>query len=208
MTRQTIDDLLLRSAPPTRRDAPAVRAAVQLVANEAHTSARAEQGPASPACPERRSRRRLWWLAVPVLVLPAVALSTSGGTDARQVPDFTIPISYTTDTGKTLTCSIDLFNGEIDYVEKSTAAVDYLRAQNWEGAGQRIYDDAVAYEASDAWLDSELNSDGPGLSAATIQWRAWISAEDDVVIGGLPAGTLVEGDGGLGSSTDCTGELH
>jgi hypothetical protein len=199
MTKQSIDELLARSAPPTREQELGTQTTLRAVVAESRESARAVRRP---------TRTRLWWLAVPILVVPAIAFTTSAGTDVRQVPDFTIPISYTTDTGTEVSCSIDLFNGEIDYVETSTAAVAFLSAQDWAGAGQRIYDAAVVYESDEAWLNSEMNSDGPGLSAATIQWRAWISAEKDVIFRQIPEDALVSSTGGLGSNTDCTGVLH
>ncbi|WP_204533952.1 hypothetical protein [Arthrobacter tumbae] len=118
-----------------------------------------------------------------------VIVPLTGSTDDRPVPDFTIPVSYTTDTGRELSCSIDLYNGEMNNVVTSTAAVDYLRAQNWSGIGQRIYDKALVYESA-----GDPN--------------AWVSAEIDLTAGQLPDGVLKQGDGGLGSSSDCSGELH
>ncbi|MDF2563046.1 MAG: hypothetical protein K0R99_4492 [Microbacterium sp.] len=57
------------------------------------------------------------WVAVPVLALPGIALASTAGTDPRMIPDFEIPISYVTDTGREVSCSIELFNGEMNYVE-------------------------------------------------------------------------------------------
>lgn len=72
--------------------------------------------------------------------------------------------------------------------------------------GQRIYDTAVVYERDPAWLGSEMNSDGPDLQG--IQWRAWLTAADDMIFDRLPVGTMTDGDGGYGVDTTCTGELH
>ncbi|PPF47540.1 MULTISPECIES: hypothetical protein [unclassified Rathayibacter] len=196
MTRRTLDDLLSRSDPATDDRAPGVRTALHSVIAETRERA-----------PRRPARSRAWWLAAPVLLVPGLVLATSAGTDVRSVPDFTIPISYTTDSGAAVSCSIDYFNGEIDYREVTTSATDYLRAQDWSGVGQRIHDDAVAYTTDPAWLASDMNSDGPGLSEETIRWRAWITAADDHILDTIPEGVIVEGDGGLGGSTDCTGEL-
>ena len=198
MTKPTLDDLLARRAPPTRDRDPGLSAVLHSVSADARASARSH----------RRHRSPLRWLVAPLVLLPAIGLATTAGTEPRQIPDLTIPISYLTDTGKEVSCSIDLFNGEIDYVETNTSAIDYFGAQDWTGIGQRIYAAALAYENDSAWLTSEMNSDGPDLSPATIQWRAWISAEDDLIRDQLPEGALAPGDGGYGRNTDCTGELH
>lgn len=55
-----------------------------------------------------------------------------------MVPDFSIPVNYTTDTGTAVSCSIDLFNMEINYVELTTPEVEYLRAQDWTGVGTHL----------------------------------------------------------------------
>ena len=198
MTKPTIEDLLSHSAPPTRTLEAGLRSTIRDLSAESRETARAA----------RRPRSRLRWLITPVVLVPAIALGTTAGTEPRQIPDFTIPVLYTTDTGKEVSCSIDLFNGEIDYVETNTTAIDYFRVQDWTGIGQRIYDAALVYENDSAWLASEMNSDGPDLPQATIHWRAWVSAEDDLVRAQLPDGALAPGDGGYGSDTDCTGELH
>lgn len=202
MTKSTIDELLTQSAPPSGVDAsdPRVRSMLRAVATESREAARAATRPAA------RSRRRLWWLAAPLVALPIITFASTAGTEPRLVPDFVIPVSYTTDTGNAVSCAIELFNGELDYVESSTAAVDYFRAQDWTGVGQRIYDSAIAYESDAAWLGSEMNSDGPGSEA--IAWRAWLSAADDIIFDRLPEGTLTSGDGGYGIDQTCTGELH
>lgn len=198
MTKPTIDDLLAQSAPPSGVDTadPRVQSMLRAVATES----RHDAGPRKPA------RRRLWWLAAPLVALPIITFASTAGTESRLVPDFTIPINYTTDTGTAVSCSIELFNGEIDYVESSTAPVDFFRAQDWTGVGQRIYDTAVVYERDPAWLGSEMNSDGPDLQG--IQWRAWLTAADDMIFDRLPEGTMTNGDGGYGVDTTCAGELH
>jgi hypothetical protein len=66
-----------------------------------------------------------------------LAFATTVGPEPRVVPDLTIRASYATDTGNALSCSIDLFNAEVDYVETPTPAVEFLRAQDWTGVGTR-----------------------------------------------------------------------
>lgn len=178
MTEPTIDELLTRSAPSSRISEPGIQVQLHNVVAQSRESARSKL---------RRTRFR--WALAPVIVAPAIALATTAGTEARMVPDFTIPVTYTTDTGRTLSCSIDLFNGELGYVEVSTAAVDHLRAQDWTGIGQRIYDTALDYEAAG-------------------DWAPWSSAETELVQATVPEHLLTAATGGLGSDSDCTGELH
>lgn len=136
----------------------------------------------------RRRVRRLSWVAVPMLALPGIALASTAGTDPRMIPDFEIPISYVTDTGHEVSCTIELFNGELDYVETNTKAVEYIAAQNWDGVGQKIYEQALEREAN-------------GL------FSPWFGAADDIILAGVD-GHILPGDGGLGRDTDCTGQLH
>jgi len=104
-----------------------------------------------------------------------------------MVPDFEIPISYVTDTGKEISCTLEFFNGELNYVETNFKAVEFVAAQNWEGVGQKIYERALEREAA-------------GLFAP------WFGAEDDVILAGADDDLLT--DGGLGRDSDCTGQLH
>lgn len=173
----SIDDLLRASAPhPASTDAVIAADVDRLsIAARAHAAG-------------RRRVRRLSWVAVPVLVLPGLALASTAGTDPRMAPDFEIPISYVTDTGRQVSCSFELFNGELDYVETNTQAVDFIAAQNWDGMGQKIYEEAMRRDAAGDFA--------PFFGAA----NDVIFAEADVYI--LP------GDGGVGTDTDCTGELH
>lgn len=172
----SIDDLLRASAPnPASTDG--------LIAGEVDRVSVAARAHA-----ERRQRvRRLSWVAVPVLALPGLALASTAGTDPRMVPDFEIPVSYVTDTGIEISCTLEFFNGELNYVETNTEAVDFIAAQDWEGVGQKIYERALERESA-------------GLFAP------WFGAEDDVILAG--AGDDLFTDGGLGRDSDCTGQLH
>ena len=203
MDDTTLDDLLTTSAPPRRSRDPRVASELQRVVAESR--ALAGKRPTSPRRAPHR-RRRLWWLAVPVLGIPVIGLVTTASTEPRLVPDFTIPIAYTTDTGKQIACSIDFYNGEIDYREQSLTAVAWLEAQDWTGVGQRVYDVALGYENDPAWLGSELNSDHP-TDAATIQHRAFLTAQEDVMFAALHDQVMTDGDH-YGADSDCTGELH
>ncbi len=173
----SIDDLLRASAPHRASTDGTVAAEINRVGVAARVHAA-----------RRRRVRRLSWVAVPVLALPGIALASTAGTDPRMIPDFEIPISYVTDTGREVSCSVELFNGETNYSETNTKAVEFISAQSWEGVGQRIYDEAVKRDAAG-------------------DFAPFFGAAQDVIFAGADE-YILPGDGGVGSDTDCTGELH
>lgn len=177
MDTSSIDTLLRGSAPRRASDDAAVAAELNRVGIAARVS----------ATTRRRRVRRLSWAALPVFALPALALASTAGTDLRMVPDFEVPISYVTDTGKEITCTVEFFNGELLYVETNTEAVDFISAQDWDGVGQRIYDRALALEGSGGFAP-------------------WAQAENDVFLEG--ANEDLFRNGGMGTDSDCSGELH
>jgi hypothetical protein len=181
MKDTVLDDLLHRSAPAARGHEVGVRVQVDSLSMKAKEQA--SRG---------RRGRRIAWAALPVLLVPGIAFATTASTEPRMVPDYSIPVSYTTDTGVSVECTIDFFNGELDYRESSTAQVDYLRGQDWTGIGQRIYDRALVVEA-------DGTADGGS---------AWGWAEDELIAKTVPDSTFQQGDGGFGSNSDCTGQLH
>lgn len=190
MTKPTIDELLAESAPRARSSEPGVQSALRAVAIESRGVGRAR----------RRTRSRLWWLATPVVAVPLLVVATTGSSDDGVVPDFTIPISYTTDTGREISCSMDFFNGESNNVETSTIAVDYLRAQDWTGIGQRLYDRALVYEN-----DQALLYEGAGGPIIENRRDAWAKAETELLA--VPEGLLDQSNHYAGTA-HCTGELH
>jgi hypothetical protein len=175
------DSLITRalrdSAPPSQATTPATQAEIDHMIVKTRSIAQAR----------RRNRRRITWAGLPVLAIVPVGLAFTGGFDVRLVPDYVIPVSYVTDTGQAFDCEIDLFNGETDYVETNHEAVDYFRSVDWAGAGQRIYDRALQYEAR-----GEISP--------------WAQAENDVLMDGAPDEVFL--DGGMGSSSTCSGQLH
>lgn len=189
MDDTALDTLLTRSAPPTPTAHPAVDAGVHAMIREADVAAR----------PARRVRRALWIAAIPAV--PALALGLTAGIDDRLAPDLIIPISYTTDTGVQINCSVFRFNGEIGYVETSFAGVDYLRAQDWTGIGQRIYAEALVQEAT---LRQQAAVDPAAVDLSVVERSAWSIAEDDLVDKTVPT---KDGDH-WGGDSDCTGQLH
>lgn len=202
MDDPTLDDMLRRSAPATAATDPSVEAPLLALVDDAEANAR----------PARRRRRALWIAAIPAL--PALALGLTAGIQDRMVPDLTIPVSYTTDTGIPVSCSIRLFNGEIYSVEVSFVAVDYLRDQDWDGIGPRIYARALIEEADLTQRVQQddrataTNSDGTVQpDAATIEITAWNIAEGHLVGGSVPETVLHPGDQ-WGEDSDCSGRLH
>ncbi|MEV7692318.1 hypothetical protein AB0N73_03195 [Microbacterium sp. NPDC089189] len=176
MDTSPIDTLLRRSAPRGASDDPGVTGELDRIALAARVTAT-----------RGRRIRRLSWVAVPVLAVPVFAFASTAGTDPRLVPDFEIPVSYVTDTGREIECSIEMFNGEMNYVETNVEAVEYMRAQDWDGVGQRIYDRALEIEAVG------------GISP-------WQVAENDALMAGAPDDLFL--NGGMGIESTCTGELH
>lgn len=199
MDDPTLDNLLRRSAPATAATDPSVESNLLALVNDAEANAR----------PARRRRRALSIAAIPAV--PAFALGLTAGIQDRMVPDLTIPVSYTTDTGIPISCSIDLFNGELYSVEFSFVAVDYLSNQDWDGIGQRIYTQALIEEAD---LTQRVQQNDPATAtssdgavqpdAATIEITAWNIAEAHLV--DVPETLLHPGDN-WASNSDC-GQLH
>ncbi|GAA2172109.1 hypothetical protein GCM10009846_08740 [Agrococcus versicolor] len=176
MDDASITRLLRSSAPTTVAADAAVRIEIDRMAERARAVAHGR----------RRARRRVAIVALPALAIIPGALVFTGGTDVRQVPDLTIPMTYVTDTGTSIACEVDLFNGETDYVETNLEAVAYFAAQDWSGVGQRVYDLALRYE------------DEGRVSP-------WAQAENDVLLAGAPD---IFTDGGMGMTSTCTGALH
>ena len=198
MTKLTIDELIARSVPRSGAEAPRVQAMIRAVAEESRAAAKS--GP-------RRTSRRLWWLIAPLLAVPAIAFATTVGTEPRMVPDFTISLSYTTDTGTAVSCSVDLFNMEINYVESTTPEVEYLRAQDWTGVGQRIYDTAVAHENDRAWWEEATLGWPGGATSDDVQLTAWQHAVNENIFDLIPEGITTTGIG-YAVNDRCTGKLH
>jgi hypothetical protein len=177
MDDSLITQALRDSAPSPQATTPAAQAEIDHMIVQTRSIA---QG-------RRRNRRRITWAALPVLAVLPVGLAFTGGFDVRLVPDYVIPVSYVTDTGLSVDCEIELFNGETNYVETNHEAVDHYRSVDWTGVGQRIYDRALQYEAR-----AEISP--------------WAQAENDVLMDGAP--DEIFSNAGMGSSSTCSGQLH
>lgn len=176
MDNSRMDELLRESAPAAASAHDNVRLEVSrmVAVSRSGTAGRS------------RAWKRGALVAIPIVAAAPFALVATGSTDVRAAPDFSIPVSYVTESGQTVACDIDLFNGELFYQETNFVAVDYFSQQDWTGVGQRIYDRAIALES--------LGVDGP-----------WQAAEHEVVFANAPEELFY--DGGMGSSSTCTGEL-
>ncbi|MCC6271010.1 MAG: hypothetical protein IT190_07010 [Microbacteriaceae bacterium] len=192
-----LDTLLRHSAPAVVPEHSGIEATVLALVAETKVKAR----------PVRRRRRALWVAAIPAV--PVLALGLTAGIQDRLAPDLTIPITYTTDTGVPVSCSVFVFNGEISWVEVSFTAVNYLSKQNWSGIGQRIYEQALIEEANLTRLADEgnlsvsLDGENPP-TAAVIETMAWNIAEGKLIDSTVPT---KPGDH-WGGDSDCSGQLH
>lgn len=164
--------------------------------------------------------RRRWWrrrrVVLPVLVVGIAALS--GG--ALLIPlnimvngghvkgDVVIPIVYTTDTGKQISCRDAIFygdeNGHKDAADKRLAA--FMAEHDWTGIGQRAYEDALAHPFVPG-VDGGLSEDTPEMRDRA----SFSSALDRVIADETPAELRID-PGKLGTissgASDCQGELH
>ncbi|MGV8885683.1 MAG: hypothetical protein ACOH1T_08885 [Microbacteriaceae bacterium] len=151
-----------------------------------------------------RRRRRTLVIALPVAVLAAGAL-TAGGI-AIATFDWTgevdVPIIYTTDSGRALTCTAVIQTGAAIDAD-ARALKGYLKAHDWTGVGQRIYDRALANPAP------SVEGDTAGQSSAERDVQSWTTATFDVILAELSRGAVFGGPSSYSISTgNCTGELH
>lgn len=195
MTDEDITYLLTHSAPRGVAADPRIQPGLQTIITESRALARKKRHPA-----------RLLWFAVPVILAPTVALGLTAGIEERMVPDFTIPVTYTTDTGRNVSCSVNFYNEEVHDQETTTGLSDWLRTQNWTGIGQRMYELALTHVAS---ADPETTAPDSWKSSAKewIEWVAWKDAEGDLIDDTMPS-SVFGPYGSYGGNTDCTGELH
>lgn len=191
MDESQLESRLARSAPAAPQP-PGIDDSVRAMVSEARDLAR----------PARR-RRRLVWLAVPVV--PALTFALTAGIDARLVPDLTIPVSYTTQSGTPISCSIFVFNQELFGVETGFRMADALSTQDWSGIGERIYDTALRLEAEYTADPSSVDLDLSDTSA--VQQLAWNAAENEVFMASISVSALEQAQS-WGGDSDCPGLLR
>lgn len=164
--------------------------------------------------------RPTWWrrrrVLLPAMIVGVAALSGA----ALLVPlniqlnngqvkgDVVIPIDYTTDTGKQITCRDAIFygddNGHKDAADKRLAA--FMAKHDWTGIGQRAYEEALAHPFVPG-VDGGMAHDTPEgrdemsfSRALDVVIEAEIPA--DLRINPAKRGTISSG------ASDCHGELH
>jgi len=199
MTKPTVDDLLTGSRPRFESS----------VATEAALDALVLQ--ARDARPAATKRHALWLM--PAAMLTAGAL-TAGAIVVDQYLHVDVPIAieYTTDTGVTVACTVQI-EGASFFSPQPAEVMNYYKNHNFTGTGQKIYDYALV-----------LTKDRQGTRALLPKSVDWLPDDDfvaysdktalndsmvsflllDVVIDLGLGGT--SGDANL--SSDCTGQLH
>lgn len=189
MTTLTIEQLLAESAPErlsSRMDAaPAIDGLLENV-----KAAERAQRP--------RWRRKALVIALPA-ALAAVGALTAGGIAVASFDWSTkidIPIQYTTDTGRSIECTVVLKSGaafDLDALSIGNA----LRARDWSGIGQKIYDRALSHPHI-------LHE---GESSDNLDANSWYDALFELVPGPQPLGRGV-GASSMSVGSDCAGDLH
>ncbi len=185
MIKPTLDELLVRSAPPREPDAELRIAEVVRASHPAPTG--------------RRARSRALW-AIPAIGLGALTL-TAGAYVTSLIPDATIPVNYVTDTGVEIQCTVYLEAGSL-FDGGAVAMQAYLRDQEWNGIGQQIYDRALEYSEVSHPEDAVFNS-----PAERDLWL-WQRAENELTVLALPSALWAGGEVHLAGDSDCTGQLH
>lgn len=191
MSKPTVDELLMTSRPRSFAEDAQVRQQIADLVAETHAADAAGRAP--------RRRRRLL-IAIPVVGFGALALTAGALVVTSMTPAVTIPISYTTDTGRTVTCSVEAGGGSI-LDPQSTAIGKYLRSQDWSGIGQRVYDRAIANPYAPG---PDADAD---IAQEEIDNTSWSNAMAALIPGTMPEDLIADWTY-TGWSSDCTGELH
>ena len=205
MNANRIIDILEESGRTSLSTDPRVRASlIALVADSRSTTA------------ARTTRSRKGLLFVPIFAIGTLALT--GGAllvDSSLTPDIHIPLTYTTVLGVTYTCSIDIDGGTL-FVADSTAGANYLRAQDWTGVGQRIYDRAVQLRGAEQTADADGNYLFPPPDSHLVvptevlaggSPLTWVAAVHELTIQTVPAELVPSSDYTSQWQSDCTGAL-
>jgi hypothetical protein len=156
----------------------------------------------------------VWWrrrrVMVPLGVAGIIALTGAvvlvplqlSVNDTAVDLDAEIPIVYTTDNGVDVSCRFGIYIG--DPVERTAAddtLAEFVEEHDWDGIGQRIYDEAIAHPfvpgPDDDWeVDSQEIRDSFSFHRAL-----------DLIWQEIPAELQADGQA-AGSTSDCTGRLR
>ena len=123
-----IDHLLSASASRPLSDDPAVRAHVTTMVTESRAS--------------RRRHSKLLFV-IPAFGLGALALTGGALAVTTIATDVTVPLTITTVTGETVTCSAELGAGADNFID-DLALSAFVSNHDWSGLGQRGYARAIA----------------------------------------------------------------
>jgi hypothetical protein len=202
MTASEIDDILRRSDPWAYNDAVALAA----------TEFAAETRIASAASARRRTHRAAW--LAPLAILGGTALTAGAlvATDNLLHEDLPIAIGYTTDTGRTISCTATIEGGSF-FAPREAEVVQYYREHDFTGIGQRIYDYAMVLAGereqepgllprSSLVVADDKGNPYPEPSAFSYSLTSFLLTDAYIDLG------IINGTGDSWLSSDCTGELH
>jgi len=151
-----------------------------------------------------RLKRRLL-VFVPLATVGALALTAGAVVVSTITADVTVPLSYTTDTGQTLTCSAEFAAGSA-FEADDRALTSYLRGYNWAGFGQDVYDRAIAEPFDAATLDGGTNADE--LSQRDLDAMSWNDAMTAELNAAIPQSLLGQDVAYTSWTSECEGLLH
>lgn len=194
-----ISDELAEADPATPSD-PRVRELVRSMSVEAER--------------EIRSNRRPFWrrrrVIIPTLVVGALTLAGAAvvvplslWVNGTQVDVVNIPINYTTATGVQVSCRYGFFFGDpANRTEADEELTEFVENHDWDGIGQRIYDEAMANPfvpgPNDDWeVDNQELRDSHTFILATSR-AIWAEIPPE----------LQQQSGSAGSTSDCRGQLR
>lgn len=203
MTASDIDEALHASNPWRDTDDSALALAAAELAADARIVAAASR--------RRRARRALW--IAPIAAFGTVALTAgtlvlAGDLLRAEIP---IPIEYTTDTGRTISCTATIEGGSY-FAPREDDVVAYYRDKDVTGIGQRIYDYAMVLAGERAPSpellprSSTVIADDKGnayseASAFSFSLTSFLLTDAILEMG-------IDGSGGAWLQSDCTAELH
>lgn len=197
MDMQELESVLGESAPRDVASLPGVSEAVVAAANAAHRAVR-----------RRRAAVRWIWIPAVVVATPVLAGAAAGGLDS-VIPAYSVPIVYTTDTGRSVACSYEVFDDERSpFAPHDTVSSDWFRAQDWTGFGDRVYADAIALrdDPSSEIYDFSIGTGEPPSAAVLDQTAFSVAVVSS--IGAMPGHAELGAASPAWGRLDCTGELH
>ncbi len=205
MDESTFDALLTASAPAGATQGGGISTGIAVLGAETRRIA-----------DRRRRRLRLTLVPAAVVAVSLAGIGVVGAINAHNRPDFIIPITYTTDTGRVVHCEHDVWTPKVAGLEQGSTVADWFESQDWTGIGQEIY--ALATERIATHFPTLYDTAGDTLdhhgpvdnSERTIEQRAWNGAESKVIIDRFDAAPGIANtlNTAVVESSTCTGEMH